>query len=204
MITLTTLDLQHRQMKHFKDRELEFTDTAILDPDLGDNVVMHAWEDCIMKRKAEFICQDGGHILEFGFGMGISADYIQSHEIESHTICEIHPQILLRLFKWAEDKPNVIIMAGDWQDNIPSMTKYDGILFDTYQDAGNHQRKFKELLPTICNPSCKVTWWNNAPEATRNNTMGLDGVDYEQMIVNVPSNPYYWGNKYFMPKYIFS
>ena len=49
-----------------------------------------------------------------------------------------------------------------------------------------------------------MTWWNNAPEGVSNNTMGLEDVDYEQMIVNVPRNPYYWGNKYFMPKYIFS
>ena len=96
--------------------------------------VMHSWEKPIMEAKADFVCGNGGHILELGFGMGISATTIQSHNIKSHTICEIHPQIIKNLKEWAKDKSNVIILEGDWYDNIDKMKKYDGILFDTHKD----------------------------------------------------------------------
>ena len=36
--------------------------------------VMHEWEHPLMKAKADWVCQNGGDILELGFGMG----YLQS------------------------------------------------------------------------------------------------------------------------------
>ena len=56
--------------------------------------VMMDWEDEIMKASADYICENGGDILEIGFGMGISAGYIQANNINSHTIIEKHPQII--------------------------------------------------------------------------------------------------------------
>ena len=106
---------------------LTITKEKINSPNVG--TVMHKWEHPIMKVKADFVCQNGGDIIEFGFGMGISANYIQKHNIKSHTICEINPQILETLYIWAQDKPNVTILEGDWYDNIDKMGKYDGILF---------------------------------------------------------------------------
>ena len=47
---------------------------------------MHEWEYPIMQRYAEWVCQNGGDIIEFGFGMGISATAIQQYNINSHTI----------------------------------------------------------------------------------------------------------------------
>ena len=52
--------------------------------------VMMDWEDSIMSASAAYICENGGDILEIGFGMGISAGYIQQHTINSHTIIENH------------------------------------------------------------------------------------------------------------------
>ena len=112
-----------------KNEVLTITDEKVDLP--NGQTVMHGWEHPIMKVKADYVCQNGGDIIEFGFGMGISADYIQQHDIKSHTICEIHPQIIERLHIWAQDKPNVIILEGDWWDNIDKMKKYNGILFDT-------------------------------------------------------------------------
>ena len=78
-----------------KEVILDITNTQISSQQSG--TVMHKWEHPIMKTKADFICQNGGDIIEFGFGMGISANYIQSHNINSHTICEINPQIIEEL-----------------------------------------------------------------------------------------------------------
>ena len=47
--------------------------------------VMMDWEDTIMSASAAYACENGGDILEIGFGMGISAGYIQQHTINTHT-----------------------------------------------------------------------------------------------------------------------
>jgi len=80
----------------------------------GDMIVMHEWEDLMMKKHSEVVCQNGGDILEIGFGMGISANYIQSQDINSHTIIEKDEQVYQKLLEWAEDKPNVKTIFGDW------------------------------------------------------------------------------------------
>ena len=163
--------------------------------------VMHRWEDPLMKLKAEWVCQDGGDILELGFGMGISATYIQQHNINSHTICEINPQILEKLHIWAKDKPNVIILEGGWYPNVPQMKTYNGILFDTHKDP-THQY-FRQVVSNICKPNCKITWWNNTSDEW--NELKLEGeVDYEIIDVNPPLNKYFNHKKYYMPKYIYN
>ncbi len=114
-----------------KNEQLVITPEQIIKS--SDNkIVMHEWEHPIMKAKADYICQNGGDILEFGFGMGISATYIQQHNINSHTICEIHPQVLEKLYEWKQNKTNIIVLEGDWFDNIDKMGKYDSVLFDTF------------------------------------------------------------------------
>ena len=96
----------------FKDNTLEFFDSKIVDSK-GIEVMMD-WESLIMEKSAEFICHNKGDILEIGFGMGICADYIQAQGVNSHTIVEIHPQILEKLNIWASNKSNVVIIEGDW------------------------------------------------------------------------------------------
>lgn len=51
------------------------------------------WEHPIMKRHVEVVCKNGGDILEIGFDMAISANYIQEQNINSYTIVEIHPEM---------------------------------------------------------------------------------------------------------------
>ena len=77
------------------DKTLIFEDDKIyyVDEDIVLEVMMD-WEDDIMKASADYICENGGDILEFGFGMGISAGHIQNNNINSHTIIENHPQII--------------------------------------------------------------------------------------------------------------
>ena len=81
-----------------------------------DSIIMHDCEHPIMAEHAKICTENGGDILEVGFGMGISAGYIQSGSIKSHTIIENHFQIADRARDWAADKPNVTIIEGDWRD----------------------------------------------------------------------------------------
>ena len=111
----------------YKDQELLFQDDRIVMKEHSDQVVMMTWEDEIMKKSAEYICESKGDILEIGFGMGICADYIQAQGVNSHTIVEIHPQVIEKLNAWASDKSNVTIIEGDWH-NVNGLGTYDGIL----------------------------------------------------------------------------
>ena len=180
-----------------KNEVLTITDEKVDLP--NGQTVMHEWEHPIMKVKADYVCQNGGDIIEFGFGMGISADYIQQHDIKSHTICEIHPQIIERLHIWAQDKPNVIILEGDWWDNIDKMKKYNGILFDTHMDL--HARDFHSIIPKISHPGCLLTWWNNKGEEY--NEFRLKGTTFDILNVDPPLNNYFNYKQYYMPKYVY-
>ena len=118
----------------FKDNILEFRDNEIWDEEFCMEVMM-SWEAPIMEKSAEFICHNSGDVLEIGFGMGICADYIQSQGVNSHTIIELHPQILERLNAWASGKSNVTVIEGDWAD-LSLTDTYDGIFLDTFGDDG--------------------------------------------------------------------
>lgn len=98
-----------------KDKLLEITDSYIRFSGTTQYVMMK-WEHPIMKKHAEVVCKNSGDILEIGFGMGISANYIQQHNIKSHTIVEIYPDIIAIAKEWSKNKPNVTILEGDWYE----------------------------------------------------------------------------------------
>jgi spermidine synthase len=113
-----------------KDKELVFNEDSIFlksDPNI---FVMMDWERELMKSHVDLL--PNGDILEIGFGMGISAQYIQEKGVKSHTIFELNPQILEKLKEWSLDKPNVKIIEGDWCEVKYKIigNKYDGIFYD--------------------------------------------------------------------------
>jgi protein arginine N-methyltransferase 2 len=158
--------------------------------------VMMDWEDSLMKASADYICQNGGDILEIGFGMGISANYIQSHSINSHTIVENHPDILPILVQWAADKPNVIIVEGSWYDKIDELGIYDGIFYDTYGDKD--LQHMSTTIPTLAKQGTLFTFWNTKPGPE--NIFGFTGVEYEHHEVQPPQNSYFNHTSYYLPK----
>ena len=177
----------------FKDEILTFEDTKILNED-GAEVMMN-WEAPIMEKAAEFICHNKGDILEIGFGMGICADYIQAQGVNSHTIVEIHPQIIEKLKIWADDKSNVTIVEGDWY-TVNNLSTYDGIFIDTYGDDN-----WNNVKPFVLNKSkdgAKITYWNNFD--SKNNEHSFDSISFESISISSDSNTYMNGNIYYMPK----
>jgi len=121
-----------------KDKSIVIEKDKIYLLDNPKKHVMMEWERPLMKRHAEVVCQDGGHILEIGFGLGISAGYIQQQNIQSHTIVEVHDDIYQKLLEWSKDKPNVIPIKGDWFEISEQLEKYDGIFYDA--DCRNAMR----------------------------------------------------------------
>ena len=179
----------------FKDNALEFFDTKIVDTTF-DIEVMMSWESSIMQKSAEYICQSKGDILEIGFGMGICADYIQAQGVNSHTIIEIHPQIIEKLKLWANDKPNVVIVEGDWSQVVLD-SKYDGIFLDTFGDES--VSSFKSFAVSKAKSNAKITYWNNFEKEY--NPYSFESVEYDKIEVSPDNNSYTdISSHYYMPK----
>ena len=156
--------------------------------------VMMDWEAPIMSASAAYVCKEGGDILEIGFGMGISATYIQSHTINSHTIIENHPDIIPKAQAWAADKSNVTIVEGSWYDVKDTLSTYDGLFYDTWGDENNTD--IWTLMPSFMKPGGRATWWGSHKELSR----GLDGVTFETHSISPPSNSYFNHSQYYLPK----
>ena len=152
------------QDKQWKEKKLNHYENRILFDDRDELYVMGDWEDPIMKAHAEITCRNGGHILEVGFGMGISANYIQKQDIKSHTIIELNDEVYKKAVEWAKDKPNTEIVSGDWK-TVELNKKFDAIFFDAYV-----QDKLFMLFPIHILRFCKVgtilTFFNHLWERT--------------------------------------
>jgi protein arginine N-methyltransferase 2 len=188
-----------------EEQTLVFNDDSIIVEETSENAyagfeIMMSWEDSVMKRHAEVACENGGHILEIGFGMGISANYIQQQNPESHTIIESHPQIIEKLKDWAADKPSVNIVEGKWIDVIDSLSVYDGIFYDAFGDLD--WPSLKEECKKITKTGSIITLWNNGHDTTDNAYGFADGVSYEEIDINPPQNSYFNRDKYYLLKVV--
>jgi hypothetical protein len=115
---------------------LIITNDGLYNPD-NNHTIMHRCETKISKRMSEIVTQNGGDILELGFGMHISADFILTNpNVTSYTVIEIHPQQYERALEWAKTKTIPInVILGNWTDVLPLIDKkFDGVYFDTDTD----------------------------------------------------------------------
>ena len=138
-----------------QDKKVTITDSRIYYKDTPSSIVMDEISKDLMKAYSEVVCENGGQILDIGFGLGYSADFI--YEIVGNYSCiEINPQVYKNALKWAEGKENVNIYLGDWTEVIPILAekgiKYDGIFMDTYKDRS--YGKFEEAAKSIANQNC--------------------------------------------------
>ena len=162
-----------------------------------DVIIMMDWEHPAMSASAAYITENGGDILEIGFGMGISAGYIQSHSISSHTIIEPHPQIVEKAVEWSSEKSNVTIISQSWADVTGSLGTYDGIFYDTsYDDKHN---LFSSSLSELTKTGTKLSVFNSYSSET--NIFNLE-MSYRQINVTTPNSASQYFNNdnvYYMP-----
>ena len=162
-------------------------------------IIMMDWEHPVMSASAAYVTEGGGDILEIGFGMGISAGYIQSHSISSHTIIENHPQIIEKLKTWSNGKSNINIISQSWADVIGSSERYDGIFYDT--DMDDRVGLFSSSLSGIIKSGTRLSVWNsNSSEKNDHNIQ----MTYKQISVTpaVSSSQYFPSGStttYYMP-----
>ncbi len=169
------------------------SDKIIIDAD-GSEVMMD-WEDSLMSASAAYVTEGGGDILEIGFGMGISAGYMHSHSIDSHTIVENHPEIIPKAIEWASNKSNVTIISQSWYDVKDSLGTFDGIFYDTFADNSD---QFSSSLSNWTKSGTKVTFWNN--NENESNHLNIPNCTYELINVNPPENNYFYSTTYYLPK----
>ena len=158
--------------------------------------IMMDWEHPIMSASAAYVTEGGGDILEIGFGMGISAGYIQSHSIDSHIIVENHPQIIPKAVEWASGKSNVTIVSQSWYDVKDSIGTFDGIFYDTWGD--NNYSDFSSSLSILTKSGTKVTWWHKY-QNNKSNVHSIQNVTYKPINVSPPKNTYFNSTTYYLP-----
>lgn len=97
--------------------------------------VMEDWEEPYMRVLADIATANGGVVLEVGYGMGISARFIQQAQIKRHIIIEANHDVANKAREWASTcKIETEVLEGLWQEAILLVPdeSLDGILFDTY------------------------------------------------------------------------
>lgn len=101
---------------------------------LGDDEIMEDWQVPMMRAMAEIATRQHGSVLEIGFGLGVSADFIQEGGVESHTIVECNDSVVERFHEWKKRYPgkDIKLIHARWQDAADQLEQYDSIFFHTY------------------------------------------------------------------------
>ncbi len=119
-------DFSHCRMEYQKDAQGK----EVLLKD-GKFQVMMEWEKPYMQACIDAL-KPFGDVLEIGFGLGYSAEHIQSYHPNSHTIVEFHPQVAAHAREWAKQYPRVSIVEDTWQNALSKLGIFDCIFFDDY------------------------------------------------------------------------
>ena len=166
----------------YTSQTLTFESDKITTP--SNTEVMMDWEHPLMSASAAYVTENGGDILEIGFGMGISAGYIHSHSIDSHTIVENHPQIIPKAVEWASNKSNVVIISQSWYDVKDSLGTFNGVFYDSFGD--DNWLMFSSSLSGFVKSGTKLTFYNKCQSET--NDLNIPNCQYEQISVTIDEN----------------
>lgn len=175
---------------------------------IAGHPVMERWEDSYMRELARIACSQGGRVLEVGFGMGISARYIQQYPILEHVIIEANNEVAEQGLKFgAHAKQPVTVLKGFWEKVTPTLPaeSFDGILFDTYPLTAeeihqNHFWFFNEAF-RLLKPGGVLTYYSDeigqfSPghlEALKN--AGFTDIEGVICPVNPPPGCKYWTSR---------
>ena len=176
----------------------EFGEEGLFSID-GKHQVMMEWEKDYMNACIDKL-QPYGDVLEIGFGMGYSANRIQSYNIKSHTIIECNPVVLKRLEEYKILHPNVKIVRGRWQDVLENCEKFDCAFFDDYVvEDKNDPIRFSKFLEDMLRYHSKVNTRISVYSTTGGDSYkripGIS-IETEEFKVDIPKHcKYASGNK---------
>ncbi|WP_052659271.1 class I SAM-dependent methyltransferase [Pseudomonas sp. LFM046] len=118
--------------KEYLSTEVHYTEESLR---IGEHYVMHEWERPLIRRMVENLkITSTDHVLEIGFGLGISATLLQQFRPVTHTIVEPHPQVLEQARQWQGERNGVHLRQGYWQQLGSDSTHFTAIFFDPFCD----------------------------------------------------------------------
>ncbi len=179
---------------------------------IAGHPVMEDWELNYMNTLARIATQNGGKILELGYGLGLSANAIQSVKIDNHYIIECNIGVIEKCIidqKNAIESNKLHLLTGFWEDITPMIANesLDGILFDTYplteeEVHGNHFWFFKEAFRML-KPSGIFTYYSDeATDFSENHMEKLleagfkkENISFEICNLDTPPDCEYWQAK---------
>jgi guanidinoacetate N-methyltransferase len=131
---------------------------------VGDYDVAYAWEAPLMREFARVVTEVGGDVLEIGFGLGMSARYIQEFGVRSHTIVEPHPEIFDAALRWkATHRSDIRLINDFWQRCHAELDRYDGIFYDSFSPdmsiRADSFEFFRLAAERLLRPGGRLTFW---------------------------------------------
>ncbi|HSR69852.1 MAG TPA: amino acid adenylation domain-containing protein [Acidobacteriota bacterium] len=113
------------------DSEARLNDSELV---IEGQQIMQDWQKPLMRELAAAVAEHHGDVLEIGFGMGLSAGYIQEQGVRRHIIIEANRKVADAARIWRRRYPDrqIQIVQAKWQDVIEELDPVDGVLFDTY------------------------------------------------------------------------
>lgn len=99
---------------------------------IGKHSVVETWEEPIQFEMARLAAQNGGRILEVGYGLGMASREISRTRPACHWIIEAHPVVAAKAVNELES--GAVVINATWQEIVPSINSdsFDGIVFDAY------------------------------------------------------------------------
>jgi guanidinoacetate N-methyltransferase len=170
--------------------------------------VMEDWEAPYMEELAKISTTNKGVVLEVGFGLGLSASYIQCQPIDRHIIIEANAEVFQKLEEFAQNaNSEVEPLFGLWQEviNLIPDESLDGILFDAYP-LSNQELYLASVYPffeqayRLLKKGGVFTYFSNEEEDFSSDHFGrLQAVGFKNIRkkvfpVNTPENCLYWSS----------
>lgn len=173
--------------------------------------VMQDWESPYMERLADVACLNGGRVLELGFGMGISARFIQNLNITSHVIIEANWEVYKKLKEFSKKAKKITESHfGFWEEVCPNFASesFDGILFDTYplrpEDIHRNHYAFFREANRLLKPDGVLTYYSDESDSYSDEhrmallEAGFFNLSFDICKVTPPSGCLYWNSKTLM------
>jgi len=200
----TRVDIGFQDRQNWKNAPALFDEHTLK---IFGHPVMEDWETPYMKELAEIATSRGGVVLELGFGMGISANFIQRANIEKHLIVEANHEVARKARKFAKNAVHPAeVLEGLWEeviDQVPDES-VDGILFDTYplselEIHKNHFGFFRTAFKKLKSNGV-FTYYSDEIDAYHNNHLQKlidagfkkENIDGRVVLMNSPQDCQYW------------
>ena len=169
----------------------------------SSKILEGTWEANAFSASAAYICQNGGDILQIGYGMCQAANFIQSHSINSHTIIIDQQKAYEHAIEWIKDKSNVTIITGSFYEM--NLSEYDGVFINKTKllhcFKNTARSKIKNEISKFTKPGSLVSWYNHINDSR--NMLGIEDVEYQIVTIDTVPIEYtytYDNTNYYVPK----